>query len=119
GSIQRKLGMAEAMVKSSRAYLHETLRYCWDKMQTGGNLTLEDKADLLLASVHTNQSCLQAVDLMYSAAGSSAIYTRNKLAHYFKDAQVVRQHGFVNERRYETAAQVFLGLPPDLPVLAL
>jgi indole-3-acetate monooxygenase len=119
GSIQRKLGMAEAMVKSCRAYLHETLRYCWDKMHTGGNLTLEDKADLLLASVHTNQSCLQAVDLMYSAAGSSAIYTRNKLAHYFTDAQVIRQHGFVNESRYETAAQVFFGLPPDLPVLAL
>ncbi len=119
GSMQRKLGIAEALVKSSRAYLHETLRNGWDTMQTGGNLTLENKADLLLASVHTNQSCLKAVDLMYSAAGSSAIYSRSKLAHYFTDAQVIRQHGFVNESRYETAAQVFLGLPPDLPVLAL
>jgi alkylation response protein AidB-like acyl-CoA dehydrogenase len=119
GSIQRKLGMAEALVKSSRAYLHKTLRHCWDTMQTGGNLTLENKADLLLASVHTNQSCLQAVDLIYSAAGSSAIYSRNKLAHYFTDAQVIRQHGFVNESRYETVAQVFFDLPPDLPILAL
>jgi hypothetical protein len=57
------------------------------------------------------------VDLMYSAAGSSAIYTRNKLAHYFSDAQVIRQHGFANDSRYETAAQVYFGLPPDLPVL--
>jgi alkylation response protein AidB-like acyl-CoA dehydrogenase len=72
----------------------------------------------LLAATHTNQSCLQAVDLMYSAAGSSAIYTRSKLAHYFADAQVIRQHGFANESRYETSAQVYLGLQPDLPVLA-
>jgi len=85
---------------------------------TGEKLSLNEKADLLLAAVHTNQSCLQAVDLMYSAAGSSAIYLRNKLAHYFTDAQVIRQHGFLNDSRYETAAQVYFGLQPDLPVLA-
>ena len=52
------------------------------------------------------------------AAGSTAIYTKSKLEHYFADAQVVRQHGFANESRHESAAQVYLGLPPDLPVLA-
>ncbi|HEX5025094.1 MAG TPA: hypothetical protein VFV68_07465 [Agriterribacter sp.] len=91
---------------------------CGQKTQSGQKLSLEEKASLLLAATHTNQSCLQAVDYMYSAAGSTAIYTRNKLAHYFADAQVARQHGFVNDSRYETAAQVYLGLQPDLPVLA-
>ncbi|MCW3117382.1 MAG: Acyl-CoA dehydrogenase type 2 protein [Chitinophagaceae bacterium] len=117
GAIQRKLGMAEALVQSSHAYLHHTIAACWNKTQTGEKLSLEEKAGLLLATTHTNQSCLQAVDLMYSAAGSSAIYTRNKLAHYFSDAQVIRQHGFANDSRYETAAQVYFGLQPDLPVL--
>jgi alkylation response protein AidB-like acyl-CoA dehydrogenase len=118
GSIQRKLGMAEALVQSSRTYLHQTIADCWNKTLAGENLSLEEKAGLLLAAVHTNQSCVQAVDLMYSAAGSTGIYTRNKLAHYFSDAQVIRQHGFANDSRYETAAQVYLGLQPDLPVLA-
>lgn len=117
GAIQRKLGMAEALVQSSRAYLYHTIEKYWDKTQAGEKLSLEDKAGLLLASAHTNQSCLQAVDHMYSAAGSSAIYTRNKLSHYFSDAQVIRQHGFANESRYETVAQVYFGLQPDLPVL--
>lgn len=118
GAVQRKLGMAEAMVQSSRAFLYQTLSEKWNKALAGESLTLQDKAALLLAATHTNQSCLQAVDMMYSAAGSTAIYTRNKLEHYFADAQVVRQHGFANESRYETAAQVLLGLQPDLPVLA-
>ncbi len=117
GAIQRKLGMAEALVQSSRAYLHHTIEIFWNKTLAGENLSLEDKAGLLLAATHTNQSCLQAVDLMYSAAGSTGIYTKNKLAHYFTDAQVIRQHGFANESRYETAAQVYFGLQPDLPVL--
>ena len=117
GAIQRKLGMAEALVQSSRAYLYHTITECWNKPLAGEKLSLEEKAGLLLAATHTNQSCLQAVDQMYSAAGSSAIYTRNKLAHYFSDAQVIRQHGFANDSRYETAAQVYFGLQPDLPVL--
>jgi alkylation response protein AidB-like acyl-CoA dehydrogenase len=118
GVVQRKLGMAEALVQSARAYLHHTLESCWNKVLAGEKLSLDEKTGLLLAATHTNQSCLQAVDLMYSAAGTSGIYTKNKLSRYFTDAQVIRQHGFINESRYETAAQVYLGLAPDLPVLA-
>ena len=117
GVVQRKLGQAEALVNSGRAYLHNTLSSCWNKILREEKLTMEDKAGLLLAATHTNQSCLQAVDLMYSAAGTTAMYTRNTLSRYFTDAQIIRQHGFANESRYETAAQVYLGLPPDLPVL--
>jgi hypothetical protein len=54
---------------------------------------------------------------MYSAAGTSGIYTRNKLSGYFCDAQVIRHHGFANESRYETAGQIYFGLQPDLPVI--
>ncbi len=117
GSVQKKLGMAEAFVQSSRAYLFQTIAECWNKTMAGDRLTLEERAGLLLAVTHTNQTCVQAVDLMYSAAGSSGIYTRNKLSHYFTDAQVIRQHGFSNDSRYETAAQIYFGLQPDLPVI--
>ncbi|HJS54902.1 MAG TPA: hypothetical protein VJ765_10170 [Chitinophagaceae bacterium] len=73
----------------------------------------------LLAAAQTNQSCVEAVELMYTAAGSRGIYKKNKLAHYLMDAQVLRQHGFMNESRYETAAQIFFGLPPALPIVEL
>ena len=118
GTVQRKLGMAEAYVQSSSAYLYRSIEEYWKKTLAGERLSLEERANLLLAITHTNQTCLQAVDLMYSAAGSSAIYARNNLSHYFTDAQVIRQHGFANDSRYETAAQVYLGLQPDLAVIA-
>ena len=118
GSVQRKLGMAEAFVQSSRAYLHLALSEAWERTLNGKKSTLEEKAGILLASAHTNQMCLQAVDMMYSAAGTSGVYSKSKLSHLFADAQVIRQHGFANESRYETAAQVYMGLQPDLPVIA-
>lgn len=117
GAMQRKLGIAEALVQSSRAYLYEAIEESWEKVKVSGEVSREDKARLLLAATYTNQSCTKAVDLMYSAAGSTAIYTRSKIAHYFTDAQVLKQHGFVNDSRYETAAQIYFGLPSDLPLV--
>lgn len=118
GSVQRKLGIAEALVQSARAYLYQTLSNCWTKVLAGNTISLEERAELILAATHTNQSCLQAVDMMYSVSGTHGIYLKNRLAHLFADAQVIRQHGFANESRYETVAQVYFGLQPDLPVVA-
>jgi alkylation response protein AidB-like acyl-CoA dehydrogenase len=118
GAVQRKLGLAEAYVQSSRALLYQSLTDNWKRSLAGEVLTLGDKAGILLAATHANQMCCQAVDLIYSAAGSSAIYSSNKIAYHFSNAQVIRQHGFMNDSRYETAAQVYLGLQPDLPVVA-
>ena len=117
GTVQKKLGLAEAFVQSSRAYLYRIISEGWKKTLAGEKFSLGERANLLLAVTHTNQTCLQAVDLMYSAAGTTGIYTKNKLAHYFTDAQVIRHHGFSNESRYETAAQIYFGLQPDLPVI--
>jgi alkylation response protein AidB-like acyl-CoA dehydrogenase len=117
GVIQRKLGRAEALVQSSKIYLQEKIKNCWDKVLAGEKISLEEKAGLLLANTYANQSCVEAVELMYTAAGTTGIYMRNKLAHYLTDAQVLRQHGFMNESRYETAGQVYLGLSPDLPII--
>lgn len=117
GVMQRKLGRAEALVQSARIYLHSKLSDCWARTLSGEIISLEEKADLLLAATHVNQSCVEAVELVYTAAGTSGIYLKNKMAHYFTDAEVLRLHGFMNESRYETAAQVYFGLPPDLPLI--
>ena len=117
GVIQRKLGRAEALVQGNRAYLHHTIRKCWNRVNGGETISLEEKAGLLLAATHANQSCVEAIELVYTASGTTGIYMKNKLAHYLTDAQVLRQHGFMNESRYETAGQVYFGLPPDLPII--
>ena len=67
---------------------------------------------------HAANSAVQAVELVYSVAGTSGIHTRNPLERDFRDIQVLRHHILVAESRYETVGQVYLGLPPDFPVLA-
>jgi alkylation response protein AidB-like acyl-CoA dehydrogenase len=116
-SAQATLAQAEALVRAGRVFLYETLRGTWEATVAGEPLSLRHKADILLAMTHAAQSAVQAVELMYRMAGTSGVYTRSPLARAFRDVQVLRHHAFGAETRYETVGQVYLGLPPDFPVL--
>jgi indole-3-acetate monooxygenase len=117
-SAQAKLAQAEAVLRAGRALLYDTLSDTWQATLAGETFSLTQKADVLLAMTHAMSSAVKAVELMYSVAGTSGIYTRNPLERYFRDAQVLRHHAFGAETRYETVGQVYLGLPPDFPALA-
>jgi alkylation response protein AidB-like acyl-CoA dehydrogenase len=116
---QAKLGRAGGLLRSARAYLYDRLDWAWKQTVGGVELTLEQRAEVLLACVQTITASAQAVDLVYSAAGTSAIHKRNRIEQHFRDANVLRQQGFVSESRFETVGQVQLGLPPDLGFVAL
>jgi alkylation response protein AidB-like acyl-CoA dehydrogenase len=111
---QAKVGQSEAILRSARLLLYDTLAEAWERTLAGEPSSLEQKATLLMASVHAVNTAARVVELMYGAAGTSAIYTRSPLERHFRDAQVLKQHGFFSESRYETVGQVYLGLPPDL-----
>ena len=117
-SAQARLAQAEALVRAGRVFLYDTLRETWEATVAGEALSLRHKADVLLAMTHAVQSAVQAVELMYRMAGTSGVYTRSPLERSFRDVQVLRHHAFGAETRYETVGQVYLGLPPDFPVVA-
>jgi alkylation response protein AidB-like acyl-CoA dehydrogenase len=117
GVAQARLGRAEAMLRSARAFMYETMADAWARTQAGVAYTLEQRADILLAAAHAAQAGAEVTDMMFTSGGSSAVYVRHPLERLFRDAQVIRQHGFVAASRYETVAQVMLGLEPDLPIL--
>ena len=111
-SAQAKVGQAEAVLRSARLLLYDALTEAWKRTLAGEPSSLEQKADLLMASVHAMNSAARSVELMYGAAGTSAIYAGCPLERHFRDIQVLKQHGFFSESRYETVGQVYLGLPP-------
>jgi indole-3-acetate monooxygenase len=115
---QAKLAQAEGVLRASRLLLYDTLSEAWQAALARETFSLRQKADLLLAMTHAVNSAVAAVELVYSVAGTSGIYTRNPLERYFRDVQVLRHHAFGAETRYETVGQVYLGLPPDFPFVA-
>ena len=116
-STQGKVAQAEAILRSGRLLLYDTLSDAWEVTVAGEPHSLRQKADLLLAMIHAASSARQAVDLMYSVAGTSGIRSGNPLERCFRDIQVLRQHVLAAESRYEAVGQVYLGLTPDFPVI--
>lgn len=117
GTAQSTLADAEAILRSARAFFHDTLGEAWDRTLAGEPNTIEHKADLLLSAIHAVRSSAKVTDMMHRLGGSSGIYESNPLERYFRDATTLRQHGLVSENKLEAIGQVYLGLPPDFPLL--
>ncbi|HKP15874.1 MAG TPA: acyl-CoA dehydrogenase family protein [Gemmatimonadaceae bacterium] len=110
---QAALAEGEAVLRAARLFFYDELAAAWQRAATGQRATLQQKADMMLASTHAVQSTAKVADLVHRMAGTSGIYARNRLERHFRDAQTVRQHGFLCESRLETVGQVYLGVEPE------
>ena len=117
-SAQVQLGKAEAILRSGRSLLFGTVTEAWQRSVDGEAHSLRHKADLLLAMTHALSSAVQAVELACSIAGTSAFRESSPLERCFRDVQTMKHHVFASEARYGTFGQVYLGVPPDFPVIA-
>ena len=111
-AVQADLARAEACVRSARALMDEVVADVWHSVVNGGRPSIEQRAWLRLAGVDGVQRAIEAVDLMYNAAGATAIYESSPLERCFRDVHVVPAHIVVQPAVYEVAGRVFLNLPP-------
>jgi alkylation response protein AidB-like acyl-CoA dehydrogenase len=112
-TIQAEVGRAEALYRSGRAFLYDSVAESWAAVQAGREIGVTQLAMLRLARTHAVQAAVQAVDLMYTAAGGSSVYTRNLLERGFRDVHTVTQHVSMNPANYQASGRVLLGLGPD------
>ncbi len=110
-ALQIDIARAEAIVRSARAFLHQTVDEVWQVVSAGNPLLPQQLAVLRLAAVDAVHRCAQAVDLMYNAGGATAIYESSALERCFRDAHVVTAHVVVQPSVYEAAGRVLLDLP--------
>jgi alkylation response protein AidB-like acyl-CoA dehydrogenase len=115
---QVQLGRAEAILRSGRLLLLDTLSEAWRRCLDGEAHSLEQRADLQLAMAHAMNSAVEAVELACRIAGTTAFRATSPLERCFRDVQTMRHHVFASEARYGTFGQVRLGVPPDFPVIA-
>jgi alkylation response protein AidB-like acyl-CoA dehydrogenase len=116
---QVAVAKAEAMLRAARMLYFGTFEAAWERTLAGERSSLEQKADLLLAAAHAGTTAARVADSMHRVAGTSGIYTKGRLERHFRDAQTLRHHGFLSENRFETAGQVYLGVPPEFAMVAL
>jgi len=110
--VQADVARAEVAVRSARAFVAEQVDRAWAAAEAGpvGDAV---RRDLRLAATNATLQARAAVDLMYDAAGGSAVYRTGPLERVFRDLHVATQHGMVAPRTLEALGRVALGLPTD------
>jgi indole-3-acetate monooxygenase len=114
-SAQADIGRAETMVRAARAFLVEAIEQQWAEIAACQAPSLAKRAAIRLASTFAGEASVRAVDLVYAAAGGSAIYESGRLDRCFRDVHVAVQHIGLATNNYELAGQVLLGLDPGTP----
>jgi alkylation response protein AidB-like acyl-CoA dehydrogenase len=109
-TIHLRVGKAEARLRSARAFLLETVREvdaCINRA--------EDVPDALAAltrcaASNATESAAAVVDTMFTAAGSSSIYSTSRLDRCFRDVHMVTQHVVGGLAGFTLAGRYFMGL---------
>jgi alkylation response protein AidB-like acyl-CoA dehydrogenase len=110
---QFTVGQAEGTLRSGRAFLMEAVGDIWDEATSAGELSLERRAALRLASTHAIRLAAQVVESIYSASGATAIFQGNLIQRHFQDIHVITQHLQGRLAHYELVGQYWLGMPID------
>ncbi|HVM97462.1 MAG TPA: acyl-CoA dehydrogenase family protein [Candidatus Acidoferrales bacterium] len=108
---------AEALLRSSRAFFYEVIGAAWEAATRLGELTVEHRRDMRLATTHAVRCCAKAVDLMYDLGGGTSVYRSSRLQRMFRDVHVATQHMMVSVSTMELVGRLLLGLETDVSQL--
>ena len=110
--VQLTIGQAEAWLRTGKAFLTEAVREIWAGA-TKDEVTLDQRANLRLATTHGIRVAAQIIDAVYNVAGATVIYEDNPLQRYFQDIHVITQHMQGRPAHYELIGRYWLGLKVD------
>jgi alkylation response protein AidB-like acyl-CoA dehydrogenase len=84
-TMQANLGQAEALVRSGRAFLYQSLAEAWQAVSAGQPLSVVQHAMLWLAATHAATAAKEATELMFAAGGSASPYVSAGLERCLRD----------------------------------
>jgi 3-hydroxy-9,10-secoandrosta-1,3,5(10)-triene-9,17-dione monooxygenase len=87
-AVQVKMAKARVLIDSARSLMRESAI----AFGQGEPLDMETKLRLRAQNTFAVMQCREAVETLWSFYGANAIYTRDPLQRYLRDAQAINQH---------------------------
>jgi alkylation response protein AidB-like acyl-CoA dehydrogenase len=114
-TVQARVAQAEAIVNAARCYVIDALSGLWTAICAHQADPSREIAQLRLAIPHAIHESVRAVDLVFHAAGTNAMYLGNPLEQQFRDVHVAALHFAAFPAHFEAAGKVLMGLRPSDP----
>ncbi|MEM7080168.1 MAG: acyl-CoA dehydrogenase family protein [Pseudomonadota bacterium] len=108
---QRALAEAEVRFRAGKALVLELLGKMWVQVQGREHITSRERALFQLACSDSVRGCIEAVNTVVEAAGTTANQREHPLERIARDIKVVGQHITVAPHHIEDAGRMLLGLP--------
>ena len=103
------MARAEALLGAGQAFVADQLDEIWSTAAAHGEVTPAQHARARLACSWSVQNCIEAVETLVTAAGSTANFTASPLGGLLNDVRAVAGHFMVGSYQIDTAGRVLLG----------
>lgn len=111
--IQSQVAQAEARLSSARGWLLQSFESITAAVAKRGHITLDERMNIRLASTFAIHTGVEVVDVLYQAAGATAIFDENPFERRFRDVHSVAQQLQGRQQHFETVGQHLMGLEAD------
>ena len=112
--VQAEFARASIRLDAARNFLRSELDDIWAAVLRTGELTVEQRMRIRLATTHGIHEAKGAADAIYDAAGATAIFASGPYERRFRDLHTVTQQMQGRKAHYETVGAYLLGNEPDL-----
>jgi alkylation response protein AidB-like acyl-CoA dehydrogenase len=109
---QEAVARAEVILESSRAYRDRVIDDAWHTIEAGDVLSRRQRAAMRASGVNCSESAVRAVDLMYTAGGTTSFEDESPLSRCLRDVRVVSQGIGLQALHYESVGRVLFGMEP-------
>jgi alkylation response protein AidB-like acyl-CoA dehydrogenase len=109
-----RMGELSAKYRAARAYVFEAMAAVEDELHGGAERpSAETTINARLACTYGAQACMEVVDVVHGACGTSASYMNNPLERKLRDAHGAASHRWVAHPLFEALGGVLFGAEPD------
>ena len=115
---QRALAEAQVRFRAGKALVLELLDEMWQQVRDSAHISGRERALFQAACSDSVAGCVEAVEKLCQAAGTTANQVGHPLERILRDIRVVGQHTTVAPQHIEDAGRLLLGLPPREMMLA-
>ena len=112
-TVQERAARARALIEAGSGYVETAINNAWQFVLSGQKLDIEHGSSVALAGSYAIEAACQAVDLIHSCAGTTAVRQERRFQQYFRDVHTVSQHAFTSWNRYESVGKLMLGRECD------
>jgi len=111
-TVQETVARMRGVLRGAQAFRDEAALRIWEEAKRG-RVSIPARTELRLASIHALDAAVEISDVIYRAAGTTAIFGDNAMQRRFQDIHVASQQLFGRTANYENVGKFLLGMEGD------